>query len=83
MPSFWVLPSPSFFTKILKPFAATWHPKGIRISIYIDDIMIIASSAKQAPTLLAIITKSLDSLGLLVNIKKCHVTPTKNYIFGV
>ena len=38
--------------------------------------MIIASSAKQAATLLAIIRNSLESLGFLVNIKKSHVTPT-------
>ena len=50
--------------------------KGIRISIYIDDILIIASSAKQAATLLAVIRNSLESLGFLVNIKKSHVTPT-------
>ena len=44
--------APRVFTKILKLFAATWRSKGIRISICIDDILIIASSAKQAATLL-------------------------------
>ncbi|XP_068707939.1 uncharacterized protein [Montipora foliosa] len=68
--------APRVFTKILKPFAAIWRSKGIRISIYIDDILIIASSVKQAATLLAVIRNSLESLGFLVNIKKCHVTPT-------
>ena len=60
--------APRVFTKILKPFAATWRSKGIRISIYIDDILIIASSAKQAATLLANIRNSLESLGFLANI---------------
>ena len=32
--------APTVFTKILKPFAATWRSEGIRISIYIDDILI-------------------------------------------
>ena len=65
-------PAPRVFTKIL--IAATWRSKGIRSSIYIDDILIIASSAKQAATLLAFIRNSLESLGFLV--KKSHVTPT-------
>ena len=68
--------APRVFTKFLKPFTTTWRSKGIRILIYIDDILIIASSAKQAATLLAIIRNSLESLGFLVNIKKSHVIPT-------
>ena len=68
--------APTVFPKILKPFAATWCSEGIRITIYIDDILIIASSAKEAATLLAIIRNSLESLGFLVNIKKPHVMPT-------
>ncbi|XP_068742268.1 uncharacterized protein [Montipora capricornis] len=68
--------APRVFTKILKPFAAIWRSKGIRISIYIDDILIIASSVKQAATLLAVIRNSLESLGFLVNIEKSHVTLT-------
>ena len=68
--------APRVFTKILKPFAVTRRPKGIRISIYIDDILIIASSAKQEATHLAIIRNSLESQGFLVNIKKSHVIPT-------
>ena len=74
--------APRVFFKILKPFAATWRSKGIRISIYIDDILIIASSAKQAATLLAIIRNSLESLGFLVNIKKSRVTPTRITYLG-
>ena len=39
-------------------------------------MLIIASSAKQAATRLAIIRNSSESLGFLVNIKKSHVTST-------
>lgn len=50
---------------------------GIRIVIYLDDLLIVGSSAEDCSTSVALVIKTLQSLGFLINFKKSETTPVQ------
>ena len=72
--------SPRIFTKILKPVIAFLRSSGIKITHYLDDILICADSYEKC---LSHLKKSLDlltSLGYIINYKKSVLIPTKTIL---
>ena len=69
--------APWVFTKILRPVAAQLRELGVRIIVYIDDILIIA----ETPELLRDHTMGLiyllENLGFILDHKKFVLEPTK------
>lgn len=51
--------SPRIFTKILKPLVARLRPMGIRLIIYLDDILIMVASREEAVRHLRIVADLL------------------------
>jgi hypothetical protein len=69
--------SPLVFTKILRPVLRWARSKGIRISAYLDDLIIIASSKSLAKEHTSLVTKMLERLGFLINNAKSALRPTQ------
>ena len=72
---------PQVFTKVMKPVVAFLRERGIKLIIYLDDLLIISSSPE---ILLAQINLSRDlfqSLGLVINETKSQTTPTQEIVF--
>jgi hypothetical protein len=72
---------PRLFTKIMKPFIALLRRIGVRLVIYLDDILLLNQSqeglSRDRDTLLWL----LHHLGWLINLKKYVLTPTQQLKF--
>ena len=56
-----------FFTKIFKPIVAQIRLNGLRIVIFLDDILLVASSFAECMEQLSLLRKLLESLGFVIN----------------
>ena len=69
--------APWVFTKVLKPIAAQLRELGVRLIVYIYDILILA----ETPQLLRDHTMGLiyllENLGFIIGYKKCILEPTQ------
>ena len=66
--------------KLLKPVVAILRRLGIRVVLYLDDMLIMASSREEAQTHLATAMHLLTPLEIL-NLDKSVLTPTQRVIF--
>ena len=73
--------APRTFTKIMKPVVATLRNLGIRLIIYLDDLLILADSEQAARLHLATAMNLLESLGFIINLKKSVLTPVQTIEF--
>uniref|UniRef100_A0A1X7V9F4 Reverse transcriptase domain-containing protein n=1 Tax=Amphimedon queenslandica TaxID=400682 RepID=A0A1X7V9F4_AMPQE len=62
--------APWVFTKTLKPIASLIRELGIRLVLYIDDILLMAETKKKARDQASGLVYMLQCLGFTVNIKK-------------
>ena len=74
---FGLAPAPIVFTKLLKPAAAFLRRHGIRIHIYLDDMLLMAPSASQLQRHVVIASEVLTQLGFVLNLKKCETELTQ------
>jgi hypothetical protein len=73
--AFGLSPAPRIFTKILKVVMAFLRRRGIRLVIYLDDILILNESKEGL--LADIDIDLLQSLGFLINWEKSIIVPTQ------
>ena len=73
--------APRLFTKIMKPVVASLRSQGVRLIIYIDDILIIASSIETLNRHKTLAISLLESLGFLINYEKSNLTPSQQIVF--
>ena len=73
--------APRVFTKLLKPVVAWLRGQGIRLIIYLDDILIMASSVELVKQHKQITIRLLESLGFLINYDKSMLIPTQRIQF--
>lgn len=66
---------PWAFTKLLKQVEAYLRRQGKRVIIYLDDILVISFSEKDAKGEFSIIKSFLESLEFLINHDKSVSTP--------
>ena len=83
---FKVLPSglssaPWVFTKLTKPISSTLRRLGIRMILYLDDMLIMSQTQAEASTNLATAMTLLVGLGFIVNLRKSVLTPTQQVEF--
>jgi len=69
--------SPLVFTKVLRPVLRWARRKGIRISAYLDDLLIMARTKELSMLHTQQVMEKLTSLGFLVNKDKSSLSPTK------
>src|SRR6266511_729237 len=73
--------SPRIFMKILKPIIKLARQKGIRIVVYLDDILIMASSKRLILEHATFVIKSLQNLGFTINRAKSSLEPSQVVVF--
>ena len=73
--------APRLFTKIMKPVVASLRSQGVRLIIYLDDILIIASSIETLNRHKTLAVSLLESLGFLINYEKSNLTPSQQIVF--
>ena len=65
------------FTNLLKPVVLILRKLGIRLVLYLDDMLITAKHREEAKSHLATIMDLLLSLGFIINLKKSVLSPTQ------
>lgn len=75
--AFGLAPAPRIFTKILKTVMAFLRRQGIRLVIYLDDILILNESKSGLEADINTVIDLLQSLGFLINWEKSIVVPTQ------
>ena len=69
--------SPYVFTKIIRPILQWARAKGIRLSAYLDDLLVAAATEQEAKLHTLMVRAQLEKLGFLINDKKSTLTPTR------
>ena len=59
--------APRVFTKLLKPVPARLRHQGMRLIMYLDDMLVMAQSREELENHLSQITSLLELLGFVVN----------------
>ena len=73
--------APRIFTKVMKPIVGFLRERGVRLIIYIDDILIMAQSQALAYQHLLLTLDVLELVGFLVNYTKSITSPTQEIDF--
>ena len=69
--------APWVFTKILRPVAAQLRQMGIRLIVYIDDILIMAEDPQTARKHVHALLFLLENLDFIISHQKCILEPTQ------
>ena len=69
--------APWIFTKALKPVAAFFRRRGVRLIIYLDDILIMHQNRENLLTLAQEAIELFSGLGFLINWEKSHLSPSQ------
>jgi hypothetical protein len=79
--AFGLSPAPRNFTKILKAVMAFVRKQGVRLIIYLDDILIIKESREGLSADLEMVRQILQDFGFIINKEKSILDPTKKIEF--
>ncbi len=69
--------APRVFTKLLRPVVAFLRTRNIRLLIYLNDILLVASSPLILRQHTNIVINLLQDLGFIINFEKSILTPTQ------
>ena len=67
--------SPRIFTKVVKPLVVYFRALGVRLLVYLDDILIMAATPELCLEHTQLTWQLLTDLGFLGNLKKSVLTP--------
>ena len=73
--------APRTFTKLMKPVVAFLRERGIRLIIYLDDILVLCNSRETLLSQLSLTKDLFQCLGLTINLKKSQLEPTQEIVF--
>ena len=73
--------SPYVFTKILKPVMSQLRMQGLMSVDYLDDILLIGKNYEECFNNVKLTRSLLESLGFVLNEKKCKLSPSKQCRF--
>ena len=73
--------APRVFTKIFKPVIAYFRFLGFRVIIFIDDLILIASSYYECLQQLEVLKQTLCELGFTVNVEKSQLVPVNEILY--
>ena len=65
------------FTKLLRVAVAFLRRQGVRLVIYLDDLLIVGSTAEECEASVRLVIELLEFLGFLINLKKSEIIPTQ------
>ena len=69
--------APRVFTKLLKPVVGFLRQIGLRLIVYLDDMLFMYTYKDQLEAMAPMICKIFEALGLMVNTKKSLLNPTQ------
>ena len=72
--------APYYFNKILKPAITYIRENNVRITPFVDDMLVMAKSSQMTDHK-DFVVQTLQELGWHLNWKKCQLTPSKECIF--
>ena len=72
--------APRTFTKLMKPVVALLRERGIRLIVYLDDILILCSCRDTLINQLRFVRDLFQVLGLLINEKKSQLDPSQEIV---
>ena len=73
--------APWAFTKVLKPVSAFLRSVGVRLIVYIDDILVIGKTPDEVRNHVEVLIALLEGLGFIVNMEKSVLTPSQQIEF--
>ena len=73
--------APRAFTKTLKPPVGTLRSLGFKLVVYLDDIILAASTRDLCIYQGQILIKTLENLGFVINLKKSNLVPSQVVLF--
>ena len=74
---FGLSPAPRVFTRVVGALAAFLREKGLRLHVYLDDWLLVASSRDLLLQHVEVLIRWTQSLGFLINWDKSEFTPTR------
>lgn len=73
--------APRVFTKVMKPVSAYLRSLGMRIMVYLDDILILGRSFDESVQNTRRVIDLLQSLGFVINFDKSSLSPKNSLIY--
>lgn len=73
--------APWTFTKVMKPLVTLLRSWGVRIIIYIEDILILAETREEANQHMEVLLFLLEALGFIINQEKSYLNPAQELEF--
>lgn len=73
--------APRIFTKLLRPVVAYLRSQGIRLIIYLDDLLLLNRSKIKLHADLDLTVSLLQGLGFVINWEKSEIVPTRSLIY--
>jgi len=73
--------APRVFSKVMKPVVGTLRHMGIRLVIYLDDLLILHQVKEELIQLIPLISQLFEALGLIVNQTKSVLIPQQRIEF--
>ena len=73
--------APRAFTKTLKPPVGTLRSLGFKLVVYLDDIILAASTRDLCIYQGQILIKTLENLGFVINMEKSNLVPSQVVLF--
>jgi hypothetical protein len=71
-------PAPRVFTKILKPVVGFLQQQGLRLVVYLDDILIIGSSEVETRKAVKMVVDLFEFLGFVIQLEKSVTEPSQS-----
>ena len=78
---FSLAPAPQLATKIMAPVIRYLWSCGLRLAIYIDDLILLSRSYKESNEQTQLLVDTLRSLGFGIHPNKCSVIPSRSAEF--
>ncbi len=73
--------APRAFTKLLKPVISILRSSGIRVVIYLDDLLLLHQDAAELQGIFQLVSTLLADLGFIIKLEKCSQSPVQAIIF--
>ena len=73
--------APSLLTRLMKPVAGFLTKRGVRLLLYLDDMLIIGSTPRKVNDFTQMAVNLLKALGFIINLDKSVLTPTQVITF--
>lgn len=75
--TFGLASAPRWFTKIVKVAVAQLRERGLRMVVYLDDILLINESREGVLADLSFLLTTFESLGFIINWRKSDIVPSR------